>query len=245
MIHLANLTLGYDRHPAVHHLTLEIPTGALVAVVGPNGAGKSTLLKGMTGELRPIEGHVVMGPGPVAYLPQQNDIDPDFPITVFDMVAMGLWREIGAFRGCGPRERARVFEALASVGMRDYADRPIGALSGGQFQRARFARLLLQDAPVVLLDEPFTAIDSRTTTDLMRIVLDWHCIGRTVIAVLHDLEEVHRHFPTALLVARETIAYGPTDTVLTAENLRRARRRAESFDAHASVCHRPPEEETA
>jgi len=245
MIRLHNLTLGYDRHPAVHHLSLSIPDGDLVAIVGPNGAGKSTLLKGLTGELQPIEGSISLGRSPVAYLPQQATLDTDFPISVFELVSMGLWRRTGPFGGLSRADKDAVHAALAAVGMDDFAARPIGALSGGQLQRTRFARLLLQDAPVMLLDEPFAAIDSRTTEDLMRLVIDWHCNGRTVIAVLHDFNEVRRHFPTCLLVAREPIAFGPTDTVLTRENLRRARRRSESFDEHAPVCHRPADQDAA
>jgi zinc/manganese transport system ATP-binding protein len=247
MIRLENLTLGYDRHPAVHHLNLSIGPGELLAVVGPNGAGKSTLLKALAGELAPLGGHVHLAGGPtaIAYLPQQSEIDTDFPISVFDMVALGLWREAGAFGHFGPEATARVREAIATVGLAGFEQRVIGSLSGGQFQRARFARLLLQDAPVVLLDEPFAAIDTRTTEDLMRIVLDWHCVGRTVVVVLHDLEQVRRHFPTCLLIAREPIAYGDTPTVLTRDNLRAARRRSEAFDDHAPVCHRDPAGEAA
>ena len=242
-IRLENLTLGYDRHPAIHHLNLTIPPGDLLAIVGPNGAGKSTLLKALAGELPPLGG-VVHLPGAadtVAYLPQQSEIDIDFPITVFDLVALGLWREVGAFGAIGRAEAERVRAALVRVGLAGFEQRTIGSLSGGQFQRARFARLSLQDAPVLLLDEPFTAIDSRTTEDLLRVVVDWHCDGRTVVAVLHDLEQVRRHFPACLLIAREPIAYGETASVLTRENLRLARHSSEAFDDHASVCHRDPE----
>ena len=144
MIRLDNLTLGYDRHPAVHHLSGEIPAGALVAVVGPNGAGKSTLLKGLAGELRPIGGRIVLSelpPGGLAYMPQRSEIDHSFPISVFEVVAMGLWHEIGAFGGLSRSQRERVRAALAAVGMSGFESRPIGSLSGGQLQRARFARL--------------------------------------------------------------------------------------------------------
>ena len=239
MIRLDNLTLGYDRHPAVHHLSGEIPAGALVAVVGPNGAGKSTLLKGLAGELRPIGGRIVLSelpPGGLAYMPQRGEIDHSFPVSVFDVVAMGLWHEIGAFGGLSREQRGRVRAALAAVGMAGFEARPIGSLSGGQLQRARFARLMLQDAPLILLDEPFAAIDSRTVDDLVALILGWHAEGRTILTVVHDLEQVRRHFPTALLLSREPVAFGPTAEVLTPERLARARRLSEAFDEHAHEC---------
>ncbi|HRP22772.1 MAG TPA: ABC transporter ATP-binding protein [Thauera sp.] len=240
MIRLDNLTLGYDRHPAVHHLSGEIPAGALVAVVGPNGAGKSTLLKGIAGELRPIGGRIVMPAlpaGGVAYMPQRGEIDHSFPVSVFEVVAMGLWHEIGAFGGLSRAQRQRVREALSAVGLSGFESRPIGSLSGGQLQRARFARLILQDAPLILLDEPFAAIDSRTVDDLVALILGWHAEGRTILTVVHDLEQVRRHFPTALLLSREPVAFGPTAQVLTPELLARARRLSEAFDEHAPECH--------
>ena len=240
MIRLDNLTLGYDRHPAVHHLSAVIPAGALVAVVGPNGAGKSTLLKGLAGELRPIGGRIVLPElpaGGLAYMPQRGEIDHSFPVSVFDVVAMGLWHEIGAFGGLSRSQRERVRAALAAVGMSGFESRSIGSLSGGQLQRARFARLMLQDAPLILLDEPFAAIDSRTVDDLVALILGWHAEGRTILTVVHDLEQVRRHFPTALLLSREPVAFGPTAQVLTPELLARARRLSEAFDEDAPECH--------
>lgn len=240
LIRIDNLTLGYERHPAVHHLSVEITPGALVAVIGPNGAGKSTLLKGLAGELRPIGGHIQLPPlerHSIAYMPQRSEMDHSFPVSVFDMVAMGLWREIGAFGGLRTEQRQRVEGALTAVGLAGFEARPIGSLSGGQLQRARFARLILQDAPVILLDEPFAAIDARTVGDLVRLILDWHAQGRSILVVMHDHEQVRRHFPTCLLLARELVAYGPTAEVLTNERLARARRLSEAFDDYAPECH--------
>jgi len=236
-----NLTLGYDRHPAVHHLQVEIDEGSLTAIVGPNGAGKSTLLKGVIGALTPLEGRVAFGGlsrDNIAYLPQQSDIDRTFPISVVDLVAMGLWREIGAFGWLGRARRARVNAAIAAVGLTGFEPRPIGSLSGGQMQRALFARLLLQDAQLVLLDEPFTAIDSRTMADLINVVCRWHVDGRTVLAVLHDHEMVRAHFPRTLMLARELVAHGPTEQVLTAENQFRARQMCEACAGPPHVCGR-------
>jgi zinc/manganese transport system ATP-binding protein len=151
---------------------------------------------------------------------------------------MGLWDRIGLFGGIGRDGRARIEHALAAVGLTGFERRPIGTLSGGQMQRALFARLLLQDAAVILLDEPFTAIDAKTTADLLDIVRRWHAEARTVVAVLHDLETVKRVFPLTLLIAREPVAWGETGEVLRPDNLLKARRMTEAFDTHAHVCAR-------
>ncbi len=237
-IRFDEVTLGYGRRPAVHHLDGNIPTGSLMAVVGPNGAGKSTLLKGIVGTLKPLEGHISLPSDRIAYLPQAAEIDRSFPLSVYDLVAMGLWSRSGLFGGISRRNRTRIEEALAAVGLTGFERRPISTLSGGQMQRALFARLLLQDAPVILLDEPFTAIDAKTTADLLDLVRRWHDEARTVVAVLHDLDMVKRIFPQTLLIAREPVAWGKTPEVLSPENLLKARRMVEAHDPHADVCHR-------
>ena len=234
-----NLTLGYDRHPAVHHLRGEVPAGALVAVVGPNGAGKSTLFKGVVGVIKPLAGEIErfgVLPRDIAYLPQVAEIDRSFPISVYDMVAMGLWRRAGLFGGIGRGARHDIAEAIAAVGLTGFEARPIATLSGGQMQRMLFARLLLQDARVIVLDEPFNAIDSKTCDDLIDLVRRWHGEKRTVLAALHDLALVKEHFPETLLLARQAVAWGPTHEVLTAENLLKARQMCEAFDDQAHAC---------
>ena len=234
-----NLTLGYDRHPAVHHLDGLVKNGALVAIVGPNGAGKSTLFKGIVGALKPLAGSVercgVDGRG-IAYLPQVPDIDRSFPINVYDMVAMGLWRSRGVLGGIAGKDHHAIKTAIASVGLTGFERRPIGTLSGGQMQRMLFARLLTPDARLILLDEPFAAIDARTSTELLAVVQRWHAERRTVLAALHDVDLVKAVFPETLLLARETVAWGPTREVMTAENLNRARRMCEAFDESAEAC---------
>ena len=238
-IRFSDLTLGYDRHPAVHHLSGEIAPGSLTAIVGPNGAGKSTLLKAIAGALSPLDGTVTLARGKrLAYLPQSAELDRSFPIHVYDLVAMGLWNRAGIFGRIGAGSAREIEHAIAAVGLTGFERRPIGTLSGGQMQRALFARLLLQDADVILLDEPFTAIDARTTADLLELVRRWHGESRTVIAVLHDIETVRQAFPQTLLLAREAVAWGETAAVLTPENLMKARRMVESFDSHAAPCQR-------
>jgi zinc/manganese transport system ATP-binding protein len=246
-IRLADVTVSYARHPAVHHVTGSFAPGSMTAIVGPNGAGKSTLLRAVAGlasspggSVR-TEGRIDRGgldPRALAYLPQQAALDRGFPIACRDLVATGLWPKLGAFAAIPADGRARAEAALDAVGLVGFAARPIGSLSAGQFQRALFARMLLQDAPVLLLDEPFTALDSRTTADLLALLARWHDESRTIIAVLHDLDMVREHFPQCLLLARDPIAWGPTGQVLTAENRLRARRMAERWEERAGVCDR-------
>ena len=236
---LKNVTLGYDRHPAVHHLNGEVTSGALVAVIGPNGAGKSTLFRGLAGILKPLAGSIDLGgldARDIAYLPQTADIDRSFPISVYDFVGTGLWRSTGFFGGLGKGARDKIAHALAAVGLNGFENRPIGTLSGGQMQRMLFARVLLQDARLIVLDEPFNAIDARTSADLLDLVRRWHAEKRTVLAALHDMELVRSHFPEALLLARGPVAWGATAGVLTAENLLEARRMCEAFDDSAPAC---------
>jgi zinc/manganese transport system ATP-binding protein len=234
-----DVTLGYDRHPAVHHLSGEVATGALLAVVGPNGAGKSTLFRGLVGILKPLAGTIRTGgidAKDIAYLPQTADIDRSFPISVFDFVGTGLWRRTGFFGGIGKEASAKIARALAAVGLSGFENRGIGTLSGGQMQRMLFARVLLQDARLIVLDEPFNAIDAKTSADLLALVQQWHAEKRTVLAALHDMDLVRAHFPETLLLARGKVAWGATAEVLTSENLLEARRMCEAFDDSASAC---------
>jgi len=238
-IKFRDVTLGYDRHPAVHHLNGEVAQGALLAVVGPNGAGKSTLFRGLAGILKPLAGAIDLDGldiRDIAYLPQSVDIDRTFPISVFDLVGTGLWRTTGFFGGMGKPARDKITQALAVVGLNGFENRSIGTLSGGQMQRMLFARALLQDARLIVLDEPFNAIDAKTSADLLALVRRWHGEGRTVLAALHDFDLVRAHFPETLLLARGPVAWGPTAQVLTVENLTEARRMCEAFDDTAAAC---------
>ncbi|QCB46376.1 ABC transporter ATP-binding protein [Hydrogenophaga sp. PAMC20947] len=235
---LQDLTLGYERHPAVHHLSVRIEPGSLLAVVGPNGAGKSTLIKALAGTMRPLSGTIegLAPPQRVAWLPQHSELDSSFPIDVRGMVAMGLWHRMGALGRFTAELTQRCDQALAAVGLAGFERRGLDTLSGGQLQRARFARLILQDAPVVLLDEPFSAVDQRTTADLLGLLHQWHEAGKTVVAVSHDLAQVRAHFPLTLLLAREPVAYGPTEQVLTEANWANATAMREPLDDGAPEC---------
>lgn len=220
-----NLTVSYRRRPAVHHLNTEFADGCMCAIFGPNGAGKSTLLKAVMGLLKADTGtvrHVGLRRQDIAYLPQQSDIDRSQPISVFELAAMGLWYEIGFFGRVNAEQRTRVMEALERVEMADFAGRQIAHLSNGQFQRVLFARMLAQNAKFLLLDEPFNAVDAKTTYALLDVLRRCHGSGQSVVAVLHDYEQVRAYFPETLLIARDKIAEGATEKVLTDTFLQQA-----------------------
>jgi zinc/manganese transport system ATP-binding protein len=237
-IALDDLTVTYQRHPALHHINGSFTRGSLTAVIGPNGAGKSTLLRSILGLIPVDSGHIALRVPRqrIAYLPQQSDIDRSFPLTVRDCVLLGYWSRVGLFGRMSAELVARSDDALRAVGLEGFARRSIGSLSTGQFQRVLFARILLQDAELILLDEPFNAIDAKTTAELLEIVHSWHREQRTIIAVLHDQEQVRRHFPQSLLLARNAVAWGDTLEVLTRDNLRRAAAMSAAQDEHAPLC---------
>jgi len=234
-----NLTVSYRQHPALHHISGQFAAGALTAVIGPNGSGKSTLLKSIMGLLKPAGGQVCTDtpPARIAYLPQLTEIDRSFPLQVRDCVLLGCWSTVGAFGGANAELLARADAAIHTVGLEGFEGRAVGSLSSGQFQRVLFARLLMQDANLILLDEPFNAMDSRTTAALLELIHQWQAQGRTVIAVLHDDAQVRTHFDQTVLLARELVAWGPTAQVLTEANLQRARALAEAWDDNAEICH--------
>ena len=236
---LADLTICHGRRPAVHHLSGRFAPGSLTAIVGPNGAGKSTLLRALAGLHQPESGRIAQdGVARIALLPQLAALDRAFPIACRDVVMQGLWPRLGAFRAVPADEHARVDAALAAVGLTGLAKRPVGSLSSGQLQRLLFARLLVQDADILLLDEPFNAVDAKTAADLLRLIRQWHGEGRTVIAVLHDLDLVVREFPETLLLARDLIAWGPTEQTLSPSNRLKARQMAEGWAEEAEACER-------
>lgn len=236
-ITFTDLTLGYNSHPIVHHLTGGIACGELLAVIGPNGSGKSTLIKCIAGMLRPMGGTCHRASGTrIAYLPQLAEIDRSFPARVADLVSLGLWPGRGLLGRHRVQDRQAVGDAIRAVGLDGFERRAIDRLSGGQFQRALFARVLVQQADLILLDEPFNAIDSKTVRDLIGLIEGWHTEGRTVITVAHDLDLVRAYFPRTLLLAREPIAWGPTGQVATSANMAQACQFQEAWDEDAPWC---------
>lgn len=215
MIALNNLTTGYAGRPLACPLSGAFEAGSATAIIGANGCGKSTLLKTIAGLLPPVSGSVNYAPGVenrLGWLPQQSELDNQFPLTVHDVVAMGCWPASGMMRGL--RSTERIDAALSQVGLSAMAALPLNRLSGGQFQRMLFARLLAQDAPVMLMDEPFTGIDSQTCDALLAVIATLHARGKTLLVVLHDMETVRRHFPYTLWLHREHYHWGNTAEVL-------------------------------
>lgn len=232
-----DLTLGYNSHAAVHHLSGTVRTGSLTAIVGANGSGKSTLMKGIVGVLKPMAGSCLNAAGArIAYLPQQSELDRFFPARVIDLVSLGLWPRRGLLGRHTRDDKDRVIGALKAVGLEGFEKRTLDTLSGGQLQRTLFARVLVQDADLILLDEPFNAVDARTIGDLIELIKRWTDENRTVMVVAHDLDLVRAHFPEALLLARRPVAWGNTKETLSPENLLRARRFDEAWHEDAPWC---------
>ena len=220
---LRELTVSYRERVAVEAVSGAFAAGSLTAIIGANGAGKTTLLHAIAGLVAPRHGSIELvdaeTPADLAYLPQSDSIDRDFPISVLEFAALGGWARMGALGRVPPDLRSRGMNALQTVGLDALAGRMLGELSVGQFRRALFARVIVQDATIVLLDEPFAGVDAATSDDLLRLMRRWHGEGRTVMVALHDLEQVLAIFPETLLLARKAIAWGETTTALTPEKL--------------------------
>ncbi len=218
MIELDNLVAGYEGAAITPSLSGVIHKGSMTAIVGLNGCGKSTLLKTLAGFIPPVSGVLRWSPTrpTIGWLAQRHALESQFPLTVLDVVSQGAWPRISLLRGLRNDVRRRIQAALARVGLTEMARTPIEALSGGQFQRMLFARVLVQRAPLVMLDEPFTGIDEATTHDLMTVIQEMHQQGQTVLAVLHDNQRVADYFPETLLLAPQNARWGLTHEVLPA-----------------------------
>lgn len=218
MIELDNLVAGYEGVAITPSLSGVIHKGSMTAIVGLNGCGKSTLLKTLAGFIPPVSGVLRWSPSrpTIGWLAQRHALESQFPLTVLDVVSQGAWPRISLLRGLRNDVRRRIQAALARVGLTEMAKTPIEALSGGQFQRMLFARVLVQRAPLVMLDEPFTGIDEATTHDLMTVIQEMHQQGQTVLAVLHDNQRVADYFPETLLLAPQNASWGLTHEVLPA-----------------------------
>ncbi len=209
MIKLDDVSFGYDKMPLLSALDICLEKGDFCAVIGGNGAGKSTFLKGLAGLLKPLSGKILRE-GTLHYVPQQAQLNLDFPINLREFILLGAQRP------------ERLSAALKLMSLNDYREKPLNTLSGGQVQRAVFARMMLSKAKILLLDEPFSMMDAQTTLTCLATLKTKAKEGRTVICVLHDYELVRHYFPKTLILARKMLAFGATQAVLTPDVMHKA-----------------------
>lgn len=218
-IEIRNLTVAYGENIALENLNLDVEAVSLMALVGPNGAGKSTLIKTILKFLKQITGEIKINGKTLAYVPQRNSVDWDFPTTLFDVVEMGCYGRVGLFKRVSKEEKQKVLKAIEQVGMLDFKDRQISELSGGQQQRAFIARALVQEADIYLMDEPFQGVDSTTEKSIVDILKKLKSEGKTLIVVHHDLQTVPTYFETVTFINKSVIASGKIKEVFTQENI--------------------------
>ena len=218
-IEIKNLTVAYGENIALENFNLDVEVGSLVALVGPNGAGKSTLIKTILKFLKQITGKIKINGKNLAYVPQRNSVDWDFPTTLFDVVEMGCYGRVGLFKRVNKKEKQKVFKAIEQVGMLDFKDREISELSGGQQQRAFIARALVQEADIYLMDEPFQGVDSTTEKSIVDILKKLKSEGKTLLVVHHDLQTVPTYFESVTFINKTVIASGKVKEVFTQENI--------------------------
>lgn len=223
------LSVNYDKTPVLWDITFEIPPGKIVGIIGPNGAGKSTFLKTALGLLQPISGKIEFFGQPlkdvrrrIAYVPQRETVDWDFPITVRDLVLMGRYGTLGIFQWPRKADYKAAEYCLDTVGMAGYADRQISQLSGGQQQRVFIARALVQEADVYFMDEPFAGIDMATETVIMNLLRQLKAKGKTVFVVHHDLNTVESYFDWLIMLNMRLVACGPVIEVFNPDTLNAA-----------------------
>lgn len=223
-----DLTVAYHRKPVLWDVELNIPEGSLSGIVGPNGAGKSTLLKACLDLIPVTSGEALVYGKPyreqrdlIAYVPQRESVDWDFPVSALDVVTMGTYRKLGWFKRIGRAQKKQALEALAQVGIDHLADRQISQLSGGQQQRVFLARALVQDAAIYLMDEPFAAVDAATEQAIIELLQSLKAKGKTILCVHHDLATVSRYFDHLVLLNMRVVASGPTPEIFTRENLQK------------------------
>lgn len=209
-LHFKKTTLGYGNRIAIKDFSAKLKAGSLVAITGDNGAGKSTLLKAIAGLIKPLKGKITKPQkSRIAYLAQQCDIDQTFPIDVKTLIKTGLWSFCGLWKNQHPYE-SKIQNALEMVGLTTLTTRSLETLSGGQLQRALFARIIVQNADIILLDEPFNGIDCNTQKDLLALITDWQQQGRTVLTALHDPLVVKEFFPQIIQINQQNAFYGET-----------------------------------
>jgi len=229
VIELEHVTVRYQDLVALDDVSLRVSPGEFLALIGPNGSGKTTLIKAILGLVTPAAGVVrLFGKTPqqlngrwkrIGYVPQIAQIDPRFPIRVFDVVLMGRYGQVGLIRRPGRRDKQAGWRALEQVGMTDLAQRPIGRLSGGQRQRVLVARALATEPALLLLDEPTTGVDVGTTEGLFDLLEALHHQGMTILVASHDVGVVAQHVDRVACLNRRLVAHGRPQEVLSGEVL--------------------------
>ena len=225
----SQVTVNYDKTPVLWDVSCEIPAGKLLGIIGPNGAGKTTFLKVALGLIESVSGKIEFFAEPlkkvqqrIAYVPQKESVDWDFPINVFDLVLMGRYGKLGLFRRARKADLEAVEKYLDLLGILSYADRQISQLSGGQQQRAFLARALMQEADIYFMDEPFAGIDISTEKTIVKILKDLQKQGKTIFVVHHDLNTVENYFDWLMILNMHLLAVGPIEEVFTPENINQA-----------------------
>ncbi|KGH33679.1 metal ABC transporter ATP-binding protein [Lactococcus cremoris] len=228
MIKIEHLNVFYSENKALTDVQLNLESGGIIGMIGPNGAGKSTLIKAIL-NIIPYSGEVLIEGKEskkflknIAYVEQKSNIDLTFPITVKECVSLGTYTGLKLFQKVGSKEWLRVAQALEKVNLSEYANRQIGELSGGQFQRVLLARCLVQEADYIFLDEPFVGIDSVSEKIIMDILQDLKEQGKLILIVHHDLSKVKVYFDELIILNKEIIAYGKVKESFTHENLKKA-----------------------
>lgn len=225
-VEVKDLSVSYTGHTALQNISFSMETGQLIGIIGPNGAGKSTLMKAMLGFIQRDHGEVFISGRKIskvrkniAYVPQRNNIDWDFPILVKDTVLLGTYPSLGLFRRPGKKEMQWAEKCLEKVGMLDFANRQIAELSGGQQQRVFLARALAQETEFFFLDEPFVGIDVASEQMIMTILKTLRDEGKTVFIVHHDLSKVVEYFDQVILINKQLIAAGAVQEVMNPEQV--------------------------
>ncbi|MDI9336242.1 MAG: ABC transporter ATP-binding protein [Gammaproteobacteria bacterium] len=240
-INIKNLTILYDSHPAIHHLTVGFYAGRTIAITGPNGAGKSSLVKAIVGKIPHYLGTIEIKPSRVqiGYLPQVQNLNPQFPVRVIDFVAMGFWSKLGMFKRISTQDKEKLQHIFFQLNLGGFENRQVNELSMGQWQRVLIARLILQDPDILILDEPFNAMDNPSIEQFLGILQNWKIQKKLILTILHDYQLIHNHFELTMLIARELISYGDTKDVLTTKNIEKMRHMSEAWDATAPFCEIP------
>lgn len=226
VIEIHDLSVAYERKPVLWDVDLSLPEGQLIGIIGPNGAGKSTLLKAIMGLLPLNSGYIQINGKPleemrhkISYVPQRESVDWDFPTSVYEVVMMGRYGQLGLFKKPKKADKEIVMDSLRKVGMDSFKDRQISQLSGGQQQRVFLARALAQQADIYFMDEPFAGVDASTEKAIIELLGEMSALNKTVIVVHHDLQSVAKYFDWIILLNMRLVASGPINEAFTPELL--------------------------